>query len=103
MQDNNVLVTDHRYAATARFWRESLSRVAGVYGIAAYAPSQQPGRQLSRSVRLTPASLDLLRRIGDGELAETAKGWGLRVAGEVAVTEAPAREELGALRELVAR
>ncbi|WP_175918213.1 non-ribosomal peptide synthetase [Burkholderia contaminans] len=72
MQDNNVLVTDHRYAATARFWRESLSRVAGVYGIAAYAPSQQPGRQLSRSVRLTPASLDLLRRIGDGELAEFA-------------------------------
>ena len=72
MQDNNVLVTDHRYASTARFWRESLSQVAGVYRIAAYAPNQQPGRQLSRTVRLTPASLDLLRRIGDGELAEFA-------------------------------
>jgi len=32
-----------------------------------------------------------------------ATGWDLRVAGEVAVTEAPTREELGALRELVAR
>ncbi|OXI78774.1 non-ribosomal peptide synthetase [Burkholderia sp. AU33423] len=72
MQDNNVLVTDHRYASTARFWRESLSQVAGVYRIAAYAPSQQPGSPLSRTVRLTPASLDLLRRIGDGELAEFA-------------------------------
>ena len=48
------------------------SQVAGVYRIAAYAPNQQPGRQLSRTVRLTPASLDLLRRIGDGELAEFA-------------------------------
>ncbi|VWB89747.1 non-ribosomal peptide synthetase [Burkholderia lata] len=72
MQDNNVLVTDHRYAHTARFWRESLSQVAGVYRIAPHAPSRQPGRQLSRSVRLTPASLDLLRHIGDGELAEFA-------------------------------
>ncbi len=72
MQDNNVLVTDHRYAHTARFWRESLSRVTGVYRIAAPAPSPQPGRLLSRTVPLTPASLDLLRRIGDGELAEFA-------------------------------
>ncbi|WP_243712191.1 hypothetical protein, partial [Burkholderia pyrrocinia] len=72
MQDNNVLVTDHRYAHTARFWRESLSLVAGSYRIAAHAPSRQPARLLSRTVPLTPASLDLLRRIGDGELAEFA-------------------------------
>ncbi|WP_342706338.1 amino acid adenylation domain-containing protein [Burkholderia arboris] len=72
MQDNNVLVTDHRYAHTARFWRESLSRVTGTYRIAAHAPSPQPGRLLSRTVPLTPASLDVLRRIGDGELAEFA-------------------------------
>ncbi|MCA3837536.1 AMP-binding protein, partial [Burkholderia sp.] len=72
MQDNNVLVTDHRYAHTARFWRESLSLVTGTYRLAAHAPSPQPGRLLSRTVPLTPASLDLLRRIGDGELAEFA-------------------------------
>ncbi len=72
MQDNNVLVTDHRYAHTARFWRERLSLVAGSYRIAAHAPGQQPARLLSRTVPLTPASLDLLRRIGDGELAEFA-------------------------------
>ncbi|MGY6236441.1 amino acid adenylation domain-containing protein [Burkholderia ambifaria] len=72
MQDNNVLVTDHRYAQTARFWREGLSLVTGVYRIATHAPSPQPGRLLSRTVPLTPASLDLLRRIGDGELAEFA-------------------------------
>ncbi|WP_193102747.1 amino acid adenylation domain-containing protein [Burkholderia sp. Z1] len=72
MQDNNVLVTDHRYAHTARFWRESLSRVTGTYRLAAHAPSPQPGRLLSRTVPLTPASLDVLRRIGDGELAEFA-------------------------------
>ncbi|WP_230684381.1 amino acid adenylation domain-containing protein [Burkholderia cepacia] len=67
-----MLVTDHRYAHTARFWRESLSRVTGTYRIAAHAPSPQPGRLLSRTVPLTPASLDVLRRIGDGELAEFA-------------------------------
>ena len=71
MQNNNVLVTDHRYAHIAQFWRDSLSQVAGVYRIAPHAPSRQPG-PLSRSVRLTPASLDLLRHIGDGELAEFA-------------------------------
>ena len=37
------------------------------------------------------------------EQVRAATGWDLRVAGEVAVTEAPTREELGALRELVAR
>ena len=32
-----------------------------------------------------------------------ATGWELRVAGEVATTEPPTEEELGALRELLAR
>ncbi|WP_143138103.1 non-ribosomal peptide synthetase, partial [Burkholderia ubonensis] len=72
MQDNNVLVTDHRYAQTASFWRERLSLVTGVYRIASHAPGPQPGRMLSRTVPLTPASLDLLRRISDDELAEFA-------------------------------
>ncbi|WP_157650015.1 non-ribosomal peptide synthetase, partial [Burkholderia ubonensis] len=72
MQDNNVLVTDHRYAQTASFWRECLSLVTGVYRIASHAPGPQPGGLLSRTVPLTPASLDLLRRISDGELAEFA-------------------------------
>ncbi|RQP73898.1 non-ribosomal peptide synthetase, partial [Burkholderia ubonensis] len=72
MQDNNVLVTDHRYAQTASFWRECLSLVAGVYRIASHAPGPQPGGLLSRTVPLTPASLDLLRRISDDELAEFA-------------------------------
>jgi glutaconate CoA-transferase subunit B len=35
--------------------------------------------------------------------AREATGWGLRIAGEVAVTEPPTAEELEALRELVAR
>ncbi|WP_157640496.1 non-ribosomal peptide synthetase, partial [Burkholderia ubonensis] len=72
MQDNNVLVTDHRYAQTASFWRECLSLVTGVYRIASHAPGPQPGGLLSRTVPLTPASLDLLRRISDDELAEFA-------------------------------
>lgn len=72
MQDNNVLVTDHRYAHTARFWRESLSQVAGVYRIAPHGPGRQPARRLSRTVPLTRASVDVLRRIGDGELGEFA-------------------------------
>ncbi|WP_157659715.1 non-ribosomal peptide synthetase, partial [Burkholderia ubonensis] len=72
MQDNNVLVTDHRYAQTASFWRERLSLVTGVYRIASHAPGPQPGGLLSRTVPLTPASLDLLRRISDDELAEFA-------------------------------
>ncbi|WP_157382320.1 non-ribosomal peptide synthetase, partial [Burkholderia ubonensis] len=72
MQDNNVLVTDHRYAQTASFWRECLSLVTGVYRIASHAPGPQPGGMLSRTVPLTPASLDLLRRISDDELAEFA-------------------------------
>ncbi|WP_256251600.1 non-ribosomal peptide synthetase, partial [Burkholderia ubonensis] len=72
MQDNNVLVTDHRYAQTASFWRERLSLVTGVYRIASHAPGPQPGGMLSRTVPLTPASLDLLRRISDDELAEFA-------------------------------
>ncbi|WP_157654015.1 non-ribosomal peptide synthetase, partial [Burkholderia ubonensis] len=72
MQDNNVLVTDHRYAQTASFWRERLSLVTGVYRIASHAPGQQPDGLLSRTVPLTPASLDLLRRISDDELAEFA-------------------------------
>ncbi|MBH9643658.1 amino acid adenylation domain-containing protein [Burkholderia vietnamiensis] len=72
MQDNNVLVTDHRYAHTARFWRESLSQVAGVYRIAPHGPGREPARRLSRTVPLTRASLDVLRRIGDGELGEFA-------------------------------
>jgi glutaconate CoA-transferase, subunit B len=37
------------------------------------------------------------------EQVREATGWDLRVAGDLAVTEAPTREELGALRELVAR
>ncbi|WP_157657963.1 non-ribosomal peptide synthetase, partial [Burkholderia ubonensis] len=72
MQDNNVLVTDHRYAQTASFWRERLSLVTGVYRIASHAPGPQPGGLLSRTVPLTPASLDLLRCISDDELAEFA-------------------------------
>ncbi|WP_157655291.1 non-ribosomal peptide synthetase, partial [Burkholderia ubonensis] len=72
MQDNNVLVTDHRYAQTASFWRECLSLVTGVYRIASHASGPQPGGLLSRTVPLTPASLDLLRRISDDELAEFA-------------------------------
>ncbi|WP_010095780.1 AMP-binding protein, partial [Burkholderia ubonensis] len=72
MQDNNVLVTDHRYAQTASFWRERLSLVTGVYRIASHAPGPQPGGLPSRTVPLTPASLDLLRRISDDELAEFA-------------------------------
>ncbi|WP_157379881.1 non-ribosomal peptide synthetase, partial [Burkholderia ubonensis] len=72
MQDNNVLVTDHRYAQTASFWRERLSLVTGVYRIASHAPGPQPGGMLSRTVPLTPASLDLLRCISDDELAEFA-------------------------------
>ncbi|WP_157639226.1 non-ribosomal peptide synthetase, partial [Burkholderia ubonensis] len=72
MQDNNVLVTDHRYAQTASFWRERLSLVTGVYRIASHAPGPQPGGMLSRTVPLTPAALDLLRRISDDELAEFA-------------------------------
>ncbi|KWB39651.1 non-ribosomal peptide synthetase [Burkholderia ubonensis] len=72
MQDNNVLVTDHRYAQTASFWRERLSLVTGVYRIASHAPGPQPGGMLSRTMPLTPASLDLLRRISDDELAEFA-------------------------------
>ncbi|WP_157658726.1 non-ribosomal peptide synthetase, partial [Burkholderia ubonensis] len=72
MQDNNVLVTDHRYAQTASFWRERLSLVTGVYRIASHAPGPQPGGLLSRTVPLTPASLALLRRISDDELAEFA-------------------------------
>jgi len=37
------------------------------------------------------------------EQVRAATGWDLRVAAELAVTDAPTREELGALRELVAR
>ncbi|MFM0286805.1 non-ribosomal peptide synthetase [Paraburkholderia megapolitana] len=78
MQDNNVLVTDRRFEQTATFWRECLSLVTGVYRISPHASNAsgasgtQQGGLLSRTVSLTPASLEVLRSIADGELAEFA-------------------------------
>lgn len=70
MEDYDLLITDRRYEDVRAFWRERLSGVNGGHRFVGNAADDETGSYQTETVRLAPASIETLHRIGGDELGE---------------------------------